>query len=80
MSNREEGTCAGRYDANKVDNTPLKAPTACVVRKTEEGPERIYHSDERKKYDASINTLTYVVQIGDEGLRHIYAIAVRIQI
>ena len=22
MSNREEGTCVGRYDANKVDNTP----------------------------------------------------------
>ena len=38
MSNRYEGTCAGRYDANKVDNTPqLQAPTACVVRKTEEG-------------------------------------------
>ena len=41
MSNREEGTCAGRYDVNKVDNMPQQAPTACVVQKTEEGLEDI---------------------------------------
>ena len=52
MSNQEDGTLAGRYDANKVDNTPQQAPTACVVRKTEEGPEHtleIYHSGKRKR-------------------------------
>ena len=49
VSNREEGTCSGRYDANNADNTPQQAPTACVVRKTEEGPDHIYHSGRRKK-------------------------------
>ena len=55
-SNREEETCAGRYDANKVGNKPQEAPTACVVRTTEEGPEHIYHSGKRKNNDASIST------------------------
>ena len=56
MSNRVEGTCAGRYDPRNVDNTPQQAHMACVVRKTEEGPEHIYHSDKRIKYDASTST------------------------
>ena len=56
MSNQVAGTCAERYDPKKVDNTPQQAPMACVVRKTEEGPEHIYHSDKRNKYDASIST------------------------
>ena len=56
MFNREEGTCAERYDANNVDNTTQQAPTACVMRKTEKGPEDIYRSGKRKKYDASMST------------------------